>query len=812
LAITAYYQRQVAENRRHEADRHRKIAISRQLAAQSEILRDQKPNQLTTSALLAVQSLQLNPSLEAYQLLRNGLDLLSYPVSMKSFVDSILEAVISNDGKYIATRIIDYYYLGTPIVVWEAATGNEVTQIHGRGDRWVAMAFGPDNKKIRAASGSTAVTWHLPDGKEISRIQHKSSWSSRYDRPARFSRDGRYMASRRDNVLTVWDMDTKKRVANLEHTERLELVKFSKDGKYLAANDHKKSVVVWEIPEGKQIAHLTHPTIAGAFEFSLDGRLLATVTGMILKGSRQYEVSIFEIPSGRKICQIIHRNFVRDIAFSPKGSYLATFGNHKNVSIWRTDNGTLVSYLSQDDHVTSVAFSPNGRYLAIGCQDGTARLWDYYKVREIGRMTHSSPVEQVLFSPDGCHLATVTKNRTMRIWKVEKDPIFTDIQHINLFDVILSPDGQYLVAEVGFGSATNLIVTDLKSGLRKTTKVFGQYGLDGLAINSEVNYLAAANSRMLEVWDINSEGKSIYRLRIPERIKFMKFSPNGKFLGVSCKDNTLRILNTGNGEEIVRLAHNAEERFKFSPDHNHVCTLTADNRIQIWSILKGELIAELPHNSPCTYYTFSPNGSLLATAHKDSTIRTWQTHNGQMSITLKRPSLPVILAFNRDSSHLLSVEKDGSINEWEISGGNLFIYTKFEGKPAAFSPDANFFASTTDNDIRVWEVKTGREVVRITDKGKIDIIAFNKDGKYLVSASTGNRWDKNVGIRIWRWNPDDLLQETCDRLERNFTYDEWRQYLGDEPYRKTCQNLPLHDSFLKVQKKKVLTAVVKQKQ
>ena len=37
----------------------------------------------------------------------------------------------------------------------------------------------------------------------------------------------------------------------------------------------------------------------------------------------------------------------------------------------------------------------------------------------------------------------------------------------------------------------------------------------------------------------------------------------------------------------------------------------------------------------------------------------------------------------------------------------------------------------------------------------------------------------------------------------NFSYKEWQQYLGDEPYRKTCQNRPLHPSFLEIIREQV---------
>jgi hypothetical protein len=35
-----------------------------------------------------------------------------------------------------------------------------------------------------------------------------------------------------------------------------------------------------------------------------------------------------------------------------------------------------------------------------------------------------------------------------------------------------------------------------------------------------------------------------------------------------------------------------------------------------------------------------------------------------------------------------------------------------------------------------------------------------------------------------------MVAEACSRLTRNLTKGEWRLYLGDEPYQKTCKHLP----------------------
>ncbi len=60
-------------------------------------------------------------------------------------------------------------------------------------------------------------------------------------------------------------------------------------------------------------------------------------------------------------------------------------------------------------------------------------------------------------------------------------------------------------------------------------------------------------------------------------------------------------------------------------------------------------------------------------------------------------------------------------------------------------------------------------------------VAFAERGKDTLSRS---------GLTVERHQLQNLINEACSRLTRNLTADEWKQYLGDEPYRKTCPNLP----------------------
>jgi WD40 repeat protein len=102
----------------------------------------------------------------------------------------------------------------------------------------------------------------------------------------------------------------------------------------------------------------------------------------------------------------------------------------------------------------------------------------------------------------------------------------------------------------------------------------------------------------------------------------------------------------------------------------------------------------------------------------------------------------------------------------------------------AFSPDGRYIATgDTNRTVKIWDLVTSRELVRrAAEEDSVIAVDFTPDQQYLVSVN------KN-GVRLRLWRPDDLIAEACGRLTRNLTKEEWRQYIGEEPYRKTCQNL-----------------------
>ena len=148
---------------------------------------------------------------------------------------------------------------------------------------------------------------------------------------------------------------------------------------------------------------------------------------------------------------------------------------------------------------------------------------------------------------------------------------------------------------------------------------------------------------------------------------------------------------------------------------------------------------------------------------------------------------------------LATVSADQTVRLWSLSNPTaeprVLRGHEKEVCGVAFSPDGQVLATaSSDQTVRLWSLSNPTAEPRVLRGHEKEVygVAFSPDGQVLATASADQT------VRLWSMVIDDLVRIACQLTSGNFRHEEWQRYLGDEPYRKTCQNRPLHPSFLEI--------------
>lgn len=709
-----------------EESKRQSQIIARQLAIHSNLTREQREDLLPRSVLLAVESMKRHPSLQGDQALRNGLNML--PVICMKQNSPVYSVTFSPDGKYLATGSRD-----TTARIWEIETGEQILRMT-HAYRVVDVAFSPDGNYLATASfDNTAGIWNAQNGESVTLMEHESDVYS-----IAFSPNGRHLATASgDNTVRVWDIFDEQQVAIMRHDNRVLDVAFSPDGEHLATAGRDNIARIWSVYTERLVTSVTHESSVYSVIFSPDGAYLATA-------SFDGTAKIWDAQSGQQATRMNHVSDVYSITFSPDGNYLATASGDNSTRLWDAYSGQQLSSMTHEHKVVDIVFSPNGKYLATASSDNAARVWDVFSGQHIAPMNHKSDVYCVSFSPNSKYLATASLDEIARVWDAHTGQQITQMEHeYRVVDIAFSPDSKYLAT--------------------------------------------ASDDKVAALWDIITE-RQVARMNHEERVSKVAFNPDGKYLATVSFDNTIRVWNTDSKQQVLCMNH--EDRILdvvFNSDGNHLATASRDKTARIWDINTGQRIAIVNHDSSVHSVAFSPDGKYLATASFDKTANLWETYTGQQVAHMGHNSSVYSVTFSPDGKHLATASDDNSANVWDAFSEQQIARMEHGSEVycVVFSPDGKHLATASfDNTARIWDANSGRQITHINHESYVYAVAFSPDGKYLATAS----FDKTA--RVWLWQPEDLINEACSRLNRNLTIKEWRQYLGDEPYRKTCSNLP----------------------
>lgn len=596
--------------------------------------------------------------------------------------DRIDSATFSPDGKFIVSRSKER------TIVWDTMTGD--AKLSYAGD--TSMDFSPDGR--HAAITDSTSSFQIIDLTTGATINKCKKWKDRIY-SVFYSPDGKHIISEAGNIFRVWDAKTGKERKTIEG---MMFWTFSPDGQYMVMTsnvsilENDNLIHVYDLYSGKKLMLTGHKDRIDIVVYSPDGRYIAS------SSMPEENIRIWDAGTGRLLKVLEgHSDWIQSVSFSPDGNYVVSAGGDKTIRIWE-----ILSQPAYKQYKAS-SFSYGGRYAVLQSKERTI-VWD--TITGDAKLSYDENAA-IDISTDGKYAALIVNNDLIQIINLKTKKIVRKLkgQMSNVFSAVFSHDSKLLIST---SADDNTSVWDYGNNTMRIWKVSNGKEFKKMQmppfyqeINSTVfsldNRLVAFTVQtdidvLVKIWNLETEAliqleaENFYAQRSE-----LLFSPNGKFL-LATGGESIPIWDVETGENIKTLEGHSGiiTSAVFSPDGKRVVSASYDYTIRIWDVETGKELNVLEnHTDVVDAVTFSPDGKYIASASTDNTIRIWNAEVGsQIAMVQGQFKGFNAITFTSNGSKIVSASNDQFVRVWDFPAlQDLIDQTREQFKDYPLTPE-----------------------------------------------------------------------------------------------------------------------------
>jgi serine/threonine protein kinase len=238
-----------------------------------------------------------------------------------------------------------------------------------------------------------------------------------------------------------------------------------------------------------------------------------------------------------------------------------------------------------------------------------------------------------------------------------------------------------------------------------------------------------SNNTDLYLWAADGGDEPLKVLRgHASRVTAVALSADGKRAVSGDDQGTVILWSTETGQAIrmfVKVHRPGTEGVALSPDGKYYASGGRDKKVRVWTTESGKSRWVLDgHTDTVLMLAFSPDGRTVASGSQDKTVRVWDLRTGEALHALSgHQDFVRGLAYSPDGKSLVTAGSGGFRNgRWDAG---------------------------SDNDIRVWDVATGKQTFRFPTPGhSVRFLATTPDGRHALTGGQDRRvilWDLRTG-------------------------------------------------------------------
>ena len=235
------------------------------------------------------------------------------------------------------------------------------------------------------------------------------------------SADGRKAASGSwDKSIRVWDLEVGRMIVQLDghtgtvsHPGIVHKVLFKASDFQIVSCGYDGTIRIWDVASGRQIRQLAGHA-GGVTALALSGN-----EELLVSGGADRMVRTWDLLGYRQMRQLTgHRGTIRSVAISADGRTAVSGGNDSQLRLWDLTGGKEIQrFNSRVNILRGVDLAPDGSLALSADIDGNICLWDVETGREVRRFVgHTKSVRCAVLFEDLSRMLSASDDDTMRLW------------------------------------------------------------------------------------------------------------------------------------------------------------------------------------------------------------------------------------------------------------------------------------------------------------------------------------------------------------------------------------------------------------